>query len=79
MIEEIFEALTGRWGIAALILFAFPTSRKVVRTVAKGVIRAGITATDQVKDMVAEVREEASDLMAEVQAERRERTKHAKT
>ena len=79
MIEEIFEVFTGRWGIAALILFAFPGSRKVVRTVAKGVIRAGITATDQVKDMVAEVREEASDLMAEVQAERRDRTKHAKT
>lgn len=79
MIEELFEVLTGRWGIAALALFAFPTGRKFLRSAAKGVIRVGITATDQVKGMVAEVQEEASDLMAEVQAERQQRTKHAKS
>ena len=72
--EEILEALTGRWGLAALLLFAFPGSRKLARAAAKGVIRFGIKATDQVKEMVAETREEIGDMMAEVKAETN--TKH---
>ena len=76
MFEEILEMLTGRWGIAALLLFGFPGGRKLTRRLAKGVVRAGITATEQVKGLVAEVREDVGDMMAEVKSEKVKSEKH---
>ncbi len=77
MFEEIFEVLAGRWGLAALLLFAMPGGRKVARCASKSVIKTGLMATDRIKEMVAEAKEEAGDLMAEVQAERKEQSKHS--
>jgi len=75
MFEDLFEAATGRWGLVALVLLVMPGGRKFLRTAAKETIRAGLTVSDRVKELVAEVREEASDVVAEVQAERKEQTK----
>ncbi len=72
MIEEIFEGATGRWGLAAVVLFAIPGSRKMLKTVAKEAVRAGLTISEGVKDLVAEIKEEASDVVAEVKAERKQ-------
>lgn len=78
MIEELMEAATGRWGLIALVVLAMPGGRKMLRTVAKEAIRAGIVVTDRVKDLAAEIREEASDVVAEIQAERKDhQKKHA--
>ncbi|MDR3613940.1 MAG: DUF5132 domain-containing protein [Candidatus Obscuribacterales bacterium] len=76
MFEELFGALTGKWGIAALVLLALPASRKAVRTVAREAVRAGIAVGEGAKDLYAELKEEASDVVAEVKAERHQN--HAK-
>lgn len=74
MLEEILEVLGSRWGLlglGAVVLLSGP-SRKVVRKAAKGVIKAGLSVSDSAREFVAEVKEQSSDLIAEVQAERRE-------
>ncbi len=71
MLEEVMETALGPWGIAAAVLLLLPGSRKMARTVTKEVIRAGMTVTDNVKDLLAEAKEEASDVVAEVRAERK--------
>jgi hypothetical protein len=68
---DLKEALKSPWTLAALLLFGTNTGRKVLKTASKEVIRAGLVATDKVKEIVAEVKEEADDLVAEVQAERK--------
>lgn len=72
MLEEVWEAALGPWGIAAAVLLLMPGGRKLTRTVTKEVIRAGMTVTDNVKDLLAEAKEEASDVVAEVRAERKQ-------
>ena len=42
MLDKIFEAFTGRWGLAALVLLAIPDGRKALKNVAKEAIRAGL-------------------------------------
>lgn len=72
MIDKIWEAFTGRWGLAALVLLAIPDGRKALKSVAKEAIRAGLIISESAKDLVAEVKEEASDMVAEVKAERKQ-------
>ena len=71
MWETIWEASTGPWGLAALVVLAMPGGRRMVRTIAKEVVKAGMTVGEGVKDIAAEIKEEASDVVAEVKAERK--------
>jgi len=43
-----------------------------LKTVAKEAVRAGLTISEGVKDLAAEIKEEASDVVAEVKAERKQ-------
>ncbi len=70
MFKDFFGGLTGRWGILALIVALTPTGRKFVKQAAREVVRAGIVATDKVKEIAAEIKEEGSDMMAELREER---------
>jgi hypothetical protein len=72
MLDKVVEVVTGRFGLAALVLLAIPDGRKALKTVAKEAIRAGLTISESAKDLVAEVKEEASDMVAEVKAERKQ-------
>ncbi len=72
MLEKLWEAVTGRWGLAALVLLAIPDGRKALKSVAKEAVRAGLIVSEGAKDLIAEVREEASDMVAEVKAERKQ-------
>lgn len=73
--EKIIELATSKWGLAAIVLFAMPGGRKMLRSAAKEAVKAGLTVSESVKDMVAEIKEEASDVVAEVKAERAHETK----
>jgi len=66
----------GLLGLGAVLLVAGP-GRKVVRGAAKGVIKAGLGVSDAAREFVAEVKEQGSDLIAEVQAERKEHSEEA--
>lgn len=71
--DEFFDFIPGgRLTVAALGLLAIPGVRRQLRPVAKAAIRTGLTVTDQVKTIVAEAREQTSDLVAEARAEREE-------
>jgi hypothetical protein len=70
MLDKVWEAATGKWGIIAVAILALPGGRNALRSAGKEVIRAGLVVNDKVKEIVAEVREEASDVVAEVKAER---------
>ncbi len=72
MLDKIWEAVTGRWGLAAVVLLAIPDGRKALKSVAKEAIRAGLVISESAKDLMAEVQEEASDMVAEVKAERKQ-------
>jgi hypothetical protein len=72
MLEKLWEAVTGRWGLAAVVLLAIPDGRKALKSVAKEAIRAGLIVSEGAKDLIAEVKEEASDMVAEVKAERKQ-------
>lgn len=74
MLEEILEVLGSKWGLLGLgaaVVFS-GSGRKVVRKAAKGVIKAGLSVSDSAREFIAEVKEQGSDLVAEVQAERKE-------
>ncbi|MBX9686497.1 MAG: hypothetical protein K2X27_07330 [Candidatus Obscuribacterales bacterium] len=74
MFEEVLEVLGTRWGLiglGALLLVSGP-GRKVVRSAAKSVIKAGMDASDSAREFVAELKEQGGDLIAEVQSERKE-------
>lgn len=79
MFKDIWEVATGKWGLAALVLLTLPGGRKMLKTVAKEAVRAGLTISEGVKDLAAEIKEEASDVVAEVKAERKQsqHEKHA--
>lgn len=68
---DLKDALKSPWTILALLLFGTNTGRKMLKTASKEVIRTGLVVSDKVKEIVAEVKEEADDLVAEVQAERK--------
>jgi hypothetical protein len=70
MFETIFRGLTGRWGILALLVAMTPTGRKFAKAAAREAIRAGIVATDKVKEIAAEIKEESGDIVAELREER---------
>lgn len=74
MLEEVLELLGSRWGILGLgaVLVFSGSGRKAVRKVAKGAIKAGLSVSDSAREFLAEVKEQGSDLIAEVQAERKE-------
>ena len=72
MFEKLWETVSGRWGLAAIVLLAIPDGRKALKSVAKEAIRAGLTISESAKDLIAEVKEEASDMVAEVKAERKQ-------
>jgi hypothetical protein len=72
MLDKLLDVITGRWGIAALVLLAIPDGRKALKSAAKEAVRAGLIVSEGLKDMVAEVKEEASDMVAEVKAERKQ-------
>jgi Protein of unknown function (DUF5132) len=60
----------GAWTVAAVGLLSVPAVRKQVRPAAKFAVRAGLVVVDGLKGFVAEAREQAEDLVAEVRAER---------
>lgn len=72
---DLKDALKSPWTLAALLLFGTNTGRRMLKTASKEVIRAGLVVSDKVKEVVAEVKEEADDLVAEVQAERKTNNK----
>lgn len=74
MLDELWEVVVSRWGLlglGALLVVAGP-GRKYVRCAAKGVIKAGMSVSDSTREFLAELKEQGSDLVAEVQAERKE-------
>lgn len=71
------DLVKSPWALGAVLLFGTTGGRKLVRTATKEVIRAGLVVSDRVKEIAAEVKEEADDLVAEVQAERKERAQEA--
>lgn len=74
MLEEILEVVASKWGLLGLgaVLVISGPGRKVVRGAAKGLIKAGLDVSDSAREMVAEMKEQGGDLMAEIQAERKE-------
>lgn len=70
------NALRSPWAIAAVLLFGTEGGRKLLKTAGKEAVKAGLIVSDKVKEIVAEVKEEADDLVAEVQAERKSQAKH---
>ncbi len=70
MFEDLLKAVTGRWGLLAIAVVAFPGGRKFLRSATKEAIRAGVVAGDKIKELASEIKEEASDVVAEVRAER---------
>lgn len=77
MFEELVEAVVGPWGIAAVLLLGTDRGRKVVRGAFKETIKFGMVAGERLKETYAEIQEEASDAIAEAQAEKNDRHKPA--
>src|ERR1700682_6353607 len=50
--------------------FVFPALRRAVKPAAKGLIKGTLSLSESIKDGAAGAREELSDLLAEVKAER---------
>ena len=74
MLEEVLEVVASKWGLLGLgaLLVVSGPGRKVVRGAAKGLIKAGLHVTDSAREVLAEMKEQGSDLIAEIQAERKE-------
>ena len=70
MLDKIFESTLGKWSIGAALVLAMPGGRKMVRQALKEVVKVGLTASESVQDLVNEIKEEASDVVAEIKAER---------
>jgi hypothetical protein len=70
MFEDLLETVMGPWGLLAAALIVFPGGRKFLRSATKEAIRAGVVVGDKVKELASEIKEEASDVVAEVRAER---------
>ena len=74
MLEEVLEVVASKWGLLGLgaLLFISGPGRKVVRGAAKSLIKAGMDVSDSAREMVAEMKEQGGDLIAEINAERKE-------
>lgn len=62
----------GPWGIAAIALIGATTTeggRKLLRTAAKGVIKAGLVVKEKSQTVIGEIKEQFDDVIAEVKAE----------
>jgi hypothetical protein len=79
MWSELKEAVKSPWLLAGFLILGTQGGRKLVRNATKEAVRAGLVVSDKVKEIVAEVKEEADDLVAEVQAERKDGAKVEKT
>jgi len=76
MFEELAEIALGPWGIAILIaLGASRTNggRKALRQTAKTAIHGGFYLADKGKEMITDVKSSASEVVAEAEAEHREK------
>lgn len=67
---NIFRGIGGNWGLLALALVLTPTGRKVARVAAREAVRAGIVASEKIKELADELKEEGSDMIAELRDER---------
>jgi sorbitol-specific phosphotransferase system component IIC len=56
-------------GVAVLAPVLLPAARYVMRPLAKGVVKAGLTVKDMAVGFVAEAGEQVCDLVAEAKAE----------
>lgn len=77
MFGKVWQTVTGPWGLAAAVLLAMPEGRKALKSVAKDAVRVGLAFSEGAKDLIAEAKEEASDMVAEVKAERKYGEKQA--
>jgi ArsR family metal-binding transcriptional regulator len=78
MFEELFEALIGPWGIAAVLVLGTQRGRQLARSAFKETVKLSMVATERVKEAYAEIQEEAQDAIAEAHAERQDNSKHLK-
>ncbi|HEY9682072.1 MAG TPA: hypothetical protein V6C86_10880 [Oculatellaceae cyanobacterium] len=70
MFETILKGLSGRWGMLALVLALTPTGRKLTKTAVKELVRAGVTASEKIKELTDEIKEEGYEIIAEIKEER---------
>lgn len=75
MFADLKDAFRSPWALVGLLLVGTNGGRKLLKSASKEVVRAGLVVSDKMKEIVAEVKEEADDLVAEVQAERKENAK----
>jgi len=62
----------GPWGIAAIALIGATTTdggRKLLRSAAKSVIKAGLIVKEKSSSVLGEIKEQFADVVAEVKAE----------
>ena len=78
MFEELFDALLGPWGIAAVLLFGTQRGRQIARSAFKETVKVSMVAGERLKEAYAEIQEEAQDAIAEAHAERQENNKPQK-
>jgi hypothetical protein len=73
LLDEVFNGWTTTALIGTGVVLAapllLPTVAAVIRPVIKGVIKSGLLLADSMQEMVAEGREQLSDLVAEARAE----------
>ncbi len=79
MFEEIVESVASPWTFVAAAILITRGGRKLLRAAGKEAIRAGLVVSDRLKEVVAEVKEEANDVVAEVKAERKDQSKAHKS
>jgi hypothetical protein len=76
MFEELAEIALGPWGIAILIAIGASRTdegRKALRKTAKAAIRGGMYLAEKGKELAADVKSGATEVVAEAEAEHREK------
>jgi len=73
----VMKGIHGTWKflgpsliVGMVAPYVFPALRRAVRPAAKGIIKGALNLSESVKEGAAGAREQLSDLMAEVRAER---------
>jgi hypothetical protein len=72
----------GPWGIAILVLLGATLTeggRNVLRKLTKEAVRTGYVVADKSSNVIGDLKEKTSDLIAEVKAEQSESNGHDKT
>jgi hypothetical protein len=72
MLEDLLEAFTGTWGLVAVVVCSAlftENGRRVSRKLAKGAIRMGYSAAEAGGHMIAQLKEEVSDIVSEAEHE----------